>query len=364
MSLHHSTFGVLGIPVDEFGIDQVIREIDKAVFSHRKILISTINANFLANSAISKRFRLSLLRSDVCTVDGIGMLLMCRLAFVRKISRVSGADVMEQLLSRDHTDIGRPLRIFFFGGNGEIANRARHIVNKTPSSTICCVGSLNPGFGSMDDISSPDFLRIINDAHADFLIVSLGAERGQEWLLRNRAELNVAVSAHLGAAVNFVAGSITRAPRGWQRLGFEWLWRIRQEPLLAKRYYRDALILLRLLMRDAMPLALGQMRDRMLLAIWPRPVRVEVESGRQRVTIRVSGAAIDSAEMFDKFFAQALNEQRDVMLDCRRLTAIDAASVGAIMRLERDLEERGFHLLIKQAPRRLGRGPDLTRAVA
>lgn len=364
MTLHRSTFGVLGVPIDPFGIDEVISEIDHAISNRKKILISTVNANFLANSAVSKRFRLSLLRSDMCTVDGIGMLLMCRLALVHHISRVSGADVMEYLLSRDHTQIGRPLRVFFFGGNTQIADRARHIINKRPSTAICCVGSLNPGFGSLDELSSPALLKIINDAHPDFLIVSLGAERGQEWLLRNLGSLNVSVSAHLGAAVNFVAGSIIRAPRRWQRLGFEWLWRIRQEPLLARRYWRDGLILLRLLLFDALPQTVVQILNLLLQALWPQPAEVEFDHQGRSVIIRVSGALIASAAVLDAAFLKALDERSDVTLDCRQLKAIDAEGVGAIMRFERDLEGIGFHLHLLQAPRQLRRQSYLTTVVA
>jgi N-acetylglucosaminyldiphosphoundecaprenol N-acetyl-beta-D-mannosaminyltransferase len=357
----HSTFGVLGVPVDAFAIDQVIDVIDEAVRTRKKLLISTINSNFLVNSAISQRFRLSLLRSHVCTVDGIGMLLMCRLASIGGISRVSGADMMELLLHREHNRIGRPLRVFFFGGNEAVADRARHIINKAPSSAICCVGSLNPGFGSMEDLSSPEFIKIINDANPDFLIVSLGAERGQEWLLRNRDVLNVPVSAHLGAAVNFVAGSIARAPRRWQMLGFEWLWRIRQEPVLAKRYYRDGLILMRIVVKDALPQALGQFRDRMLLALRPQPLRIEIERGEAMTTIRMSGAAVGNMDDVEAIFAQVLNEDRQVTLDCRELSTIDPAGVGKIMRFERELSERGLELTIRQAQRRIGRRLDLVR---
>jgi N-acetylglucosaminyldiphosphoundecaprenol N-acetyl-beta-D-mannosaminyltransferase len=209
----YSTFGVLGVPVDDFEIDELIDRIDQAVVSHDKLLISTVNTNFLVNSSLNPGFRQSLLESDVCTVDGVGMLLMCRLAFVQDVGRVSGADLMQRLVQRSHTTIGRPLRVFFFGGNEAIADMARRAINRTPSAGICCVGSLNPGFGSMDDLSSPHLIKIINDARPDFLVVALGAERGQEWLLRNRASLNVPVASHLGAAVNFVAGVIERAPR-------------------------------------------------------------------------------------------------------------------------------------------------------
>jgi len=364
MKSHASTFGVLGIPVDEFALDQVVCEIDKAIYQHKKMLISTVNTNFLVNSRVSERFRLSLLRSDLCTVDGIGMLLMCRMAFIRQISRVSGADLMETLLRREQTEIGRPLRVFFFGGNQTVADTARHVINKMKSSGICCVGSLNPGFGTMDELSRPELIKIINDAHPDFLIAALGAERGQEWLMRNRQNLDVPVCAHLGAAVNFVAGSVRRAPGLWQKFGFEWLWRIRQEPALAHRYFRDGLVLLRLVLADALPSMLAQTRDRAILAVWPQPLRAKMDTVGRTTTISLQGAAVASAETLNAIFDDAVNAGKTVTLDCTALNAVDPASVGQILRLERDLYEKGLSLIVRHVPRRLGHSLNMSRAAA
>ena len=55
---------------------------------------------------------------------------------------------------------------------------------------------------------------------------------------------------------NFVAGTVERAPLVWQRLGLEWLWRIKEEPALFRRYWSDGLALLRLLATRILPLAL------------------------------------------------------------------------------------------------------------
>ena len=65
----------------------------------------------------------------------------------------------------------------------------------------------------------------------DFLAVSLGAKKGQAWLLRNHHRLQIPVRAHLGATINFQTGTVKRAPASIrQALGFEWLWRIKEEP--------------------------------------------------------------------------------------------------------------------------------------
>ena len=82
---------------------------------------------------------------------------------------------------------------------------------------------------------------------ADFLAVSLGAKKGQLWLHRNHQRLTVPVRAHLGVTVNFQAGTVKRAPPRLRAWGLEWLWRIKEEPHLWRRYAHDGWVLLGLI---------------------------------------------------------------------------------------------------------------------
>ncbi len=121
---------------------------------------------------------------------------------------------------------------------------------------LSCVGSIYPGYGTVDVMSSDEILDAINASQADFLAVALSAAKGQTWLHRNRQRLQVPIRAQLGAAINFQAGTLKRAPERVQKLGLEWLWRIKEEPNLWKRYGRDGLSLLKLLCVRVLPIAM------------------------------------------------------------------------------------------------------------
>ena len=44
----------------------------------------------------------------------------------------------------------------------------------------------------------------------------------------------------LGATIDFEAGTLKRAPKIWQKIGMEWLYRVLKEPKrLFKRYFID-----------------------------------------------------------------------------------------------------------------------------
>ena len=50
-------------------------------------------------------------------------------------------------------------------------------------------------------------------------------------------KLNTTVVHGVGGSFDVVAGKVMRAPPSWQRLGLEWLYRVKQEPgRLWKRY--------------------------------------------------------------------------------------------------------------------------------
>ena len=107
--------------------------------------------------------------------------------------------------------------------------------------------------GTVESMSDKAIIDQINAAEPDFLVVALGAKKGQQWIMKNREQLNVSVISHLGAVVNFVGDNVQRAPLRWQKMGLEWVWRILQEPLLWKRYLVDGLWFLRLMITRVFP---------------------------------------------------------------------------------------------------------------
>jgi len=100
------------------------------------------------------------------------------------------------------------------------------------------VGSMDPGFGTVESMSTDETLAEINRHNIDVIIVSLGAGKGQAWIEANRHKLNAPIISHLGAVINFFAGTVHRAPQWVQKQGLEWCWRILQEPSLWKRLFQ------------------------------------------------------------------------------------------------------------------------------
>lgn len=337
---------VMGVPIDRIDMETVIERIDNAILSRQRLLISTVNTNFLVANQIKSRFRDSLVASDLCTADGVGVLLICRMLAIDIGARVTGADILERVCSRTASRLGRPLRLFLLGGAPGVADAASRIVNAKGSAAVCCVGALNPGFGDMDELCRQYVIDTINAAQPDFLVVSLGAERGQEWLLRNAGRLDVPVCSHLGAALNFLAGTVRRAPPGWRAMGLEWCWRILEEPKLAARYLRDGSALASMLLLKTLPMAAlrrwEQHMDRP-----KRPLSISLDGPGERTRIVLNGPAIAAyVPLLRERFLRARELGRDIDLDLNGLDTIDSAGLGQILRLLADATSLGLKLRI------------------
>src|SRR5262249_6644841 len=162
------------------------------------------------------------------------------------------------------------------------------------------------------------------------LAVSLGAKKGQLWLHRNHQRLTVPVRAHLGAAINFQAGTVKRAPIWLRGCGFEWLWRIKEEPQLWRRYGYDGWVLLRLLFTRILPLAVLNQWHRLKSRRKPTELLISTEQLHGSVTIRLSGDAnernISKAIMC---FQEILTKgNTDVIIDLADVRVVDGRFFG------------------------------------
>jgi N-acetylglucosaminyldiphosphoundecaprenol N-acetyl-beta-D-mannosaminyltransferase len=351
--LSREVYCVLGIPVDAVDMATVREKVQTAASRQRPFLISTANLNFLINSRSDPEFRESLLMSDLCTADGIAVVWVARLLGIPIKHRIAGADFLEAFRRGDEGS--PPLKLYLFGGADGVAEAAAKAINAR-SSRVRCVGWHYPGFGSAADMSAPETLDEINASGADVLLASLGADKGQSWLISNRDKLRVPVRAHVGAAMNFEAGVLKRAPVAFQKGGLEWLWRIKEEPYLWRRYWKDAVALGGSLLRHVLPLMLYRWLLR--IATNTRPVKVTLREAEldELVTIRIGGAATNT-EMpaIIASFRQALAMNWSIILDLSETTALDPRFLGLVLVLRKIVIAGGRRLTIEGLSPRLMR---------
>src|SRR5271170_6630720 len=183
--LSREVYCMLGIPVDDIRMPSTNKQ---------PFLLSTPNLNFLINSQSDASFREALIFSDLCHPEGMPLIWIGRLIGIPLGERVAGADILEALQSK--RSVQRPPKLFLFGGAEGIAAKAGLAINSV-SDGLTCVGFLYPGFDSAQHMSSEKIISEINASDADFLVVALGAKKGQSWLRQNHERLTIPVRAHL-----------------------------------------------------------------------------------------------------------------------------------------------------------------------
>ena len=330
---------ILGLPFDAVDHGQALETVLRSVASRVPLFVSTPNLNFLIATQSDPEFRASVCQSDLSLADGMPVVWLARLLGAPIRQRVAGSDLFEAL--RDQQS--QTVRVFFFGGPEGAAQRAGEQLNAIAAAKraaghtpgLICVGHESPGFGSLEEMSTPEQLDRINGSRADFIIVALGARKGQAWIQRNRSRLEAPVISHLGAVVNMAAGTIDRAPRWMQRLGLEWVWRIKEEPLLWKRYAGDGLAIARLLLTRVLPDMLRRRRSlqEATLQTHPPVLTESTSAAQQRLVLQGIWTASDLgriraslAEAWEKGEAPVVDASRAVYLDTaiRGLLAISS----------------------------------------
>lgn len=321
-------FCVYGLAFDHLTMDEVLK-LSAQVFKDRtRVVLSTPNVNHAVAIQQNPAFRDSVVRCDLVVPDGMPLVWVARLLGI-KASRVAGSNFFERL---NEGEAGL-LKVFFFGGPEGIADQASSRLSRG-SGAVSGVGGYYPGFGTIDEMASAQVAAKINAATPDFVVVALGAVKGQAWIDQIQPHLSAPMISHLGAVVNFMAGSIRRAPWFLQVSGMEWMWRIREEPNLWRRYYDDAKGLAALFVRSTLPL----LARRCVAPFLPRggaaSTTVQDAPSAVAVTLRMVGTWRDKdvAKLGDVLNAITV-QPRHLVIDASGLEWVDQTVVAQLIRL-------------------------------
>jgi N-acetylglucosaminyldiphosphoundecaprenol N-acetyl-beta-D-mannosaminyltransferase len=344
---------LLGVPVDAVDMAQLVRLIDAKAVQGQPFFLSTPNINFIINSISDPDFRETLIRSDLCPPDGTALLWVARISGIPLKERVAGSDILEAVGS--HRDRSNPIKAFLFGGGESVAQKAARQINERAYG-LRCVGANYPGFVSVEQLGAARLIDEINSSGADFLVASLGAQKGQLWLARNHNRLKIPIRAHLGASLNFHAGVIKRAPGLLQGLGFEWLWRIKEEPHLWRRYWKDGLALANLFVTRTLPLALWTTLQSLPGVASRSNFGLTLSDSPAAVTLSVTGFCTkDAVEHTASVLRTAVDHRKRLILDFSKARLVDARFLGLMLMLQKTVMLNGSELIFRGVSPRLGR---------
>jgi N-acetylglucosaminyldiphosphoundecaprenol N-acetyl-beta-D-mannosaminyltransferase len=205
----------------------------------------TCNLNHLRVLQSDLEFRDAYRKATVITLDSRPIQMASRLRFGERLPLVTGAELFAVLFRRLRPGKDRP---FFLSSSDDTgAKLRRHLLDRGFASDAVAFHS--PPFGFEDDADqSAAMIAQIRAHNPTHLFMGVGAPKSERWVARHLDALPPAHIFCVGAALDFTAGSKTRAPAWLGRLGLEWLHRLMSEPSrLMPRYVGDAAVLARVL---------------------------------------------------------------------------------------------------------------------
>ena len=165
--------------------------------------------------------------------DGKPLSIVCKARGFYDADRVPGPDLMPEMFKISKE---KGYRHYFYGSSQETLKKLREELNRNyPWLNIA--GMYSPPYRALTQAEEERIIREINDSKPDFIWVALGAPKQEEWMYRHRFQVR-GVMIGVGAAFDFCAGTVRRAPAWMQELCLEWLYRLMQDPQrLFSRYF-------------------------------------------------------------------------------------------------------------------------------
>jgi N-acetylglucosaminyldiphosphoundecaprenol N-acetyl-beta-D-mannosaminyltransferase len=253
----HHNLTVDGVTINVLSLAEAVSSIVSAAQQGDNFSVCTLNLDHVVQLQQRPDFRAAYRRARFVTADGFPIVMLSRLLGTR-IRRTTGADLVEPIC-REARKTGLP--IFMLGSNDRtLSLTAKRLSERFQGLKVA--GYYAPGANFDPYSPEADFaVDHIRASGAKLCFVALGAPRQELFAARCLDELDGTGLLCIGAALDFIAGTQTRAPSLTQKVGLEWAWRMLREPRrLGPRYARCLAVVPRLVVRTLPQIVNARMR--------------------------------------------------------------------------------------------------------
>ncbi len=227
----------MNICLDDITFEEAVRQIGVLACTEGRHYVVTPNVDHVVKIEKDLEFRKIYEDADLILTDGTPLMWIAESLGCPIREKIPGADMLPKVCEMAAKE---GLTVFLFGAAEGVAKTAkRKLIQKYPGLKI--VGAYSPPMGfERNEEEVEKAIRMINQKRPQILVVGLGAPKQEKFIYRYREKMNFHVALPFGAAIDFEAGMVKRAPLWMRRLGLEWLFRFFQEPgRLFRRYFID-----------------------------------------------------------------------------------------------------------------------------
>ena len=199
--------------------------------TEQKMFIVTANPETFTEGSNNKDFD-KLLKDNNTTLipDGIGIVKAANMLNFDCLERITGIDLATKLLELAEEN---HYKLALLGAKPEIIEALTKVLNeKYPHINIV---KTENGYTENKDAFFDDLVKL----NPDICLVALGIPNQENLIYKHLAKFKKGVFVGVGGSFDVLSGSKKRAPKIFQKLNLEWLYRIIKEPKRLKRFYNN-----------------------------------------------------------------------------------------------------------------------------
>lgn len=222
---------VLGVQIDALSWSEAVEKLLAWARARESRYVAICNAHVVVTASRDLNYGRVIEGADMATPDGAPVAWLLRKLGFKGQSRINGPDLMWRLCERAAKE---EMPVYCYGSTeatlGLLGARLRaefaglHVTAESPPFRA---------LSAEEDAAAVDR---INRSGSGIVFVGLGCPKQERWMAEHRGRVN-AVMIGVGAAFDYHAGTVKRAPLWMQGAGLEWLHRLASEPRRLWRRY-------------------------------------------------------------------------------------------------------------------------------
>lgn len=221
---------ILGVRVNSTNYKDALRSIESWIKNNERKYICVSNVHAIMECQKNPKLLEGVNKAAIITADGMPLVWLSKLDG-RNIQRVYGPTLLEKI-SRLSEKEG--YEIFFLGGIKGISKTLTKNL-KTLFPKLKVVGIIETPNLPLSKVEESKIIKTINSSNAKIVFIGMGCPHQEFWMIENRNRLDANLLIGVGAALDFISGRVRQAPIWVRNIGFEWLFRLSQDP---KRLWR------------------------------------------------------------------------------------------------------------------------------
>ncbi|WP_225999690.1 WecB/TagA/CpsF family glycosyltransferase [Paenibacillus sp. BJ-4] len=222
------TVPIFGVRVSRLNMKDTLNVLIQAVESRRPHQVITANPIMVMAALEDPKYMSVMKQAELIVPDGTGVVWAANYVGHPVPERVAGFDLLHELLRAGEN---YHWKVYLLGSTSEVIQATAQRVHELyPGITVS--GQRDGFFGPEEDEA---VIAAIREANPDLLFVARGADTQEPWIGKYKEQLGVPVMMGVGGSFDIISGKMKRAPKLFQKLRAEWLYRLLKEPSRYKR---------------------------------------------------------------------------------------------------------------------------------